>query len=101
MGTLAGQRVSVFPLISCNRCTLCQKKQYEMCRQYSYLGSRRDGEFVKYAAVLTENLVKLLDHVSFMEDVMMGPMAVAVHAMRRIAADWSLSTIPGTIGIKC
>ena len=36
--------VSVFPLIpSCNNCSSCKKKQYQLCEQYSYYGSRENG----------------------------------------------------------
>ena len=54
-----GQRVGIFPLIPCGECGLCRKKQYEMCRNYSYLGSRRNGGFAEYAAVPAWNLVLL------------------------------------------
>lgn len=77
-------RVGVFPLIPCNACTPCMKKQYEMCRNYSYLGSRRDGGFAEYVAVPKKNLIALPDNVSYEEAAMLEPMAVAVHAMRRI-----------------
>ena len=46
-----GGRVGVFPLIPCKECGPCRKKMYEMCRSYSYLGSRRDGGFAEYVAV--------------------------------------------------
>ncbi|MFR8118779.1 MAG: alcohol dehydrogenase catalytic domain-containing protein [Lachnospira sp.] len=36
------KRVGIFPLIPCHNCVACQKGQYELCRNYSYLGSRRD-----------------------------------------------------------
>lgn len=97
-----GQRVGVFPLIPCGNCVPCRKKQYEMCRNYSYLGSRRNGGFAEYAAVPEENLIKLPDSVTFEEAAMLEPMAVAVHAMRRIAPTAS-DTIAvcglGTIGL--
>lgn len=41
------QRVGIFPLIPCNNCAACQKRHYELCRSYSYLGSRRDGGFAE------------------------------------------------------
>ena len=53
-GRWLNKRVGVFPLIPCRECIPCQKKQYEMCRNYSYLGSRRDGGFAEYAAVPKE-----------------------------------------------
>lgn len=79
-----GKRVGVFPLIPCRSCKPCLQKKYEMCRKYSYLGSRRDGAFAQYVAVPEWNLLELPDGVSFEEAAMMEPMAVAVHAMRRV-----------------
>lgn len=79
-----GKRVGVFPLIPCGACAPCRNKQYEMCRHYSYLGSRRDGAFAEYVAVPEGNLIELPDSVSFESAAMLEPMAVAVHAMRRI-----------------
>ncbi len=80
-----GKWVGVFPLIPCGECLPCQKEQYEMCRHYSYLGSRCDGGFAEYAAVPEKNLISLPEGVSFEEAAMLEPMAVAVHAMRKIA----------------
>lgn len=79
-----GKRVGVFPLIPCKKCTPCRNKQYEMCRNYSYLGSRRDGAFAEYVSVPKWNLIELPQNVSFEEAAMLEPMAVAVHAMRRV-----------------
>ena len=79
-----GKRVGVFPLIPCRQCTPCKNKQYEMCRNYSYLGSRRDGAFAEYVSVPKWNLIDLPENVSFEEAAMLEPMAVAVHAMRRV-----------------
>lgn len=96
------QRVGVFPLIPCRTCAPCKKKQYEMCRNYSYLGSRRDGGFAEYVAVPEDNLIALPDNVTFEEAAMMEPMAVAVHAMRRAAPAVSDTVVIcglGTIGL--
>lgn len=79
----SGKRVGIFPLIPCGECVLCKKKLFEMCRDYSYLGSRRHGGFAEYAAVPEKNLIELPDNVSFEEAAMLEPMAVAVHSIRR------------------
>ena len=79
-----GQRVGVFPLIPCHVCPPCRAGAYEMCRKYSYLGSRRDGGFADYVAVPEKNLIALPEGVSFEEAAMLEPMSVAVHAMRKI-----------------
>lgn len=79
-----GKRYGVFPLIPCMECPQCQNAKYEMCEKYSYLGSRRDGGFAEFVSVPVGNLVALPETVSFEAAAMLEPMAVAVHAIRRI-----------------
>lgn len=78
------KRVGVFPLIPCKKCGPCQQGKYEMCRNYSYLGSRCNGGFAEYVCVPVWNLLPLPEEVSFEQAAMLEPMAVAVHAMRRV-----------------
>lgn len=85
------RRVGVFPLIPCRSCIPCINKQYEMCRNYNYLGSRSDGGFAEYVAVPLANLIELPDNVSFEAAAMLEPMAVAVHAMRKGTVDLGLA----------
>lgn len=97
-----GKRVGVFPLIPCGECLPCSRGQYEMCRHYSYLGSRRDGGFAEYVAVPEKNLIALPEEVSYEEAAMLEPMSVAVHAMRKIAPATEECTVIcglGTIGL--
>lgn len=96
------KRVGLFPLIPCKKCGPCQKKQYEMCKSYSYLGSREDGGYAEYITVPAENLVELPEQVSYEAAAMMEPMAVAVHAMRRMNVRPNESVVIcglGTIGL--
>lgn len=86
-----GRRVGIFPLIPCGECALCRKGQYEMCRNYDYLGSRRNGGFAEYVNVPAGNLIELPESVSFEEAAMLEPMAVAVHAIRKGTEDFGLS----------
>ena len=76
------KRVGIFPLIPCMKCAQCHSKKYEMCRDYSYLGSRTDGGFAEYVRVPTWNLINLPDTVSYEQAAMLEPMSVAVHAAR-------------------
>lgn len=99
---LLGQRVGVFPLIPCRACPPCRRRQYEMCRSYGYLGSRQDGGFAEYTAVPQENLIPIPDNVTFEDAAMIEPMAVAVHAMRRIGVNANDNVAicgVGTIGL--
>ncbi len=99
---LVGKRVGVFPLIPCRSCERCMAKHYEMCKNYDYLGSRRDGGFAEYVSVPLWNLVLLPDEISDEEAAMLEPMAVAVHAMRAFELDKNASIVIcglGTIGL--
>lgn len=96
------KRVGIFPLIPCRNCIACQKGQYELCRNYSYLGSRRDGGFAEYVAVPERNLIELPENVSYEEAAMLEPMAVACHALRRVnisSQDTVVVCGLGTIGM--
>lgn len=102
-----GRHVGVFPLIPCRKCGPCMDRHYEMCRDYDYLGSRCNGGFAEYVTVPEWNLIRLPENVSYEAAAMLEPMAVAVHAMRRVLGaggsvkgkDMSVAVIGlGTIG---
>lgn len=95
-----GKRAGIFPLIPCRECFVCKSGQYEMCRNYDYLGSRRDGGFAEYAAVPVWNLIELPKGMSMEAAAMFEPASVALHAVRRLnitpkdtAALYGLGTI--------
>ncbi|MBE5916397.1 MAG: galactitol-1-phosphate 5-dehydrogenase [Pseudobutyrivibrio ruminis] len=83
-GDWIGKSVGIFPLIPCKKCQCCIDKKYEMCKNYSYLGSRVDGGFAEYVAVPEWNLIELGSSVLMEQAAMMEPMAVAVHAIRQV-----------------
>lgn len=78
------KRVGVFPLIPCGACSQCKANRYELCRNYDYIGSRRDGAFAEYVTVPAANLIELPEGVLYDVAAMSEPMAVAVHAIRRV-----------------
>ncbi|NLG03774.1 MAG: galactitol-1-phosphate 5-dehydrogenase [Clostridia bacterium] len=97
-----GKRVGVFPLIPCRECENCRNEHYEMCDQYDYLGSRRNGGFAEYVAVPIWNLIELPDTVDFAEAAMLEPMAVALHAIRQLPLEKTKSLViygAGPIGL--
>lgn len=79
-----GRRVGVFPLIPCMVCSQCRASRYELCRNYDYIGSRRDGAFAEYVTTPAANLIEIPEGVSYETAAMSEPMAVAVHAIRRV-----------------
>lgn len=94
-----GKSVGIFPLIPCHKCIPCQNRQYELCRHYSYLGSRTNGGFAEYVAVPEENLIELPQNVTFEQAAMLEPMAVAVHAMRKAGDDKKLGKSVAVCGL--
>ncbi|HOT05058.1 MAG TPA: galactitol-1-phosphate 5-dehydrogenase [Atribacter sp.] len=78
-----GKRVTVFPLIPCYNCRLCQIGLYEMCENYGYIGSRRDGAFAEYVTVPVANCMDLPGKVSYESGAFSEPAAVTLHALRR------------------
>ncbi|MEM3754930.1 MAG: alcohol dehydrogenase catalytic domain-containing protein, partial [Candidatus Bathyarchaeia archaeon] len=45
---LIGMRATIYPLIPCNSCRWCKEGLYNLCNNYDYVGSRRDGAFAEY-----------------------------------------------------
>lgn len=96
------KKVGIFPLVPCRKCVACAKEAYEMCRNYNYLGSRCDGGFAEYVSVPVSNLIELPEKVTYEEAAMLEPMAVAVHAMRRVCIKETDNVVVcglGTIGM--
>lgn len=99
---LIGKHVGVFPLIPCRKCTSCQEKRYEMCTNYDYVGSRRNGGYAEFVAVPIWNLIELPDSLPFTSAAMLEPLAVGLHAakMAQIQPRQSVAVIgTGMIGI--
>jgi len=78
------EKVTVVPLIPCQRCRYCRIGDHHLCEQYSYLGSRRDGAFAEYVKVPAMNVVPLPKNVDFDLGAMTDPAAVALHAVRKL-----------------
>lgn len=79
-----GKRVGIFPLIPCKKCAACLDQRYEMCVDYDYLGSRRDGGFAEFVAVPVWNLMELPENMDMKEAAMLEPTSVALHGVRRL-----------------
>lgn len=91
-----GKRVGVFPLIPCGKCPQCKNKKYEMCDNYDYIGSRRDGGFAEYVAVPVWNLIELPQNISFKEAAMIEPLAVGLHAVKKVDVKGKRVAVVGT-----
>ncbi|MCD4830519.1 MAG: galactitol-1-phosphate 5-dehydrogenase [Anaerohalosphaeraceae bacterium] len=79
-----GDKVAVFPLMPCNKCQFCLSQDYIFCNDYDYYGSRRNGGFAEFIAVKSWNLFKLPDDMPLEQAVLLEPVAVAIHAARKM-----------------
>lgn len=98
-----GKKVGIFPLIPCRACPQCAEKYYEMCANYDYVGSRRDGGYAEYVAVPVWNLIELPESMSFTSAAMLEPLSVALHAIKigGVKKDDNVAIIgTGMIGIS-
>jgi NADPH:quinone reductase-like Zn-dependent oxidoreductase len=64
-GWRAGQRVVVFPGLSCGSCEYCLRGERTVCTRYGYLGAHRDGGYAELVKAPAANLLPLPEALSF------------------------------------
>ena len=63
-----GSRVMLQPGLSCGRCAACLSGRDNECPQYEVLGYRNhDGGYAELVTVPLQNLVKIPDHIDFIQ----------------------------------
>ncbi len=97
-----GDKVSVAPLKPCHQCEDCLSGNHALCKKYSFIGSREYGAWAEYVKSPGMNVVKLPDHLDFVEGAFLEPVTVALHGL--LLMDFKpLSTVAitgmGTIGL--
>lgn len=81
-GLEVGDKAVGAPLLPCFECNDCQRGWYSQCKNYSFIGSRRQGSFAEYIAVPAKNVVKFDKSISFEQAVFFEPSTVAFHGLR-------------------
>lgn len=81
-----GDRVAIYPGITCGKCEFCRRGIRVMCENGKTLGSSRQGlrhgAMCEYMLMPAENhLFKLADNVSFEEGALADPMGNCFHVM--------------------
>jgi (R,R)-butanediol dehydrogenase/meso-butanediol dehydrogenase/diacetyl reductase len=77
-----GDRVTVYPLLSCGVCYVCKMGIPHVCRDLKLLGIDTDGAFAEYVLASQDVVLKLPDHLPDVEGALIEPLAVCVHAAR-------------------
>ena len=78
---LIGKRAAGIPLVPCMNCIDCEKGNYSLCRNYSFIGSRRFGSFAQYVALPAENIFPFSEDTDFKTAAFFEPSTVAVHGL--------------------
>jgi len=76
-------RVTAYPLLPCYQCEFCESGMYNLCNNYSYIGSRENGSFAEYVKLPAENVLKLCNNVDYETGATTDPAAVALHGFRK------------------
>ncbi len=101
-GLYLGQRVTVYPLLSCGQCYACRMGQQHVCQRLRLLGIDADGGFAETMLAPVSALHPLPDQLPAPLGALVEPLAVAVHAVRLSrmrVGDNVLITGAGPIGV--
>lgn len=76
-----GDRVTVFPLISCGQCSACRSGHSHVCRTLKLYGIDADGGMAEFVRVPVSSLLKLPPSMPPLIGAVIEPFAVAVHGV--------------------
>jgi len=82
-GFIAGDRVTVEPVIACGSCYYCQRSEYHLCVNISFQYRNGQGAFSEYFYASENRTYKLPEGVSFEEGALIEPLSVALHAIKK------------------
>lgn len=83
-GFKKGDRVSVYNLMNCGKCSYCREGRDELCSNVAgQIGFTQDGGFAEYVAVPVGSLVSLPDEVPYTHGAVLACSGMtAMHAVR-------------------
>ena len=71
-GLKVGDRVLLYPGVTCGQCEFCVRGQEVLCTSMQLLGEHRDGTLAEYISVPARNLVPMPEGWSFEEAAALG-----------------------------
>jgi L-iditol 2-dehydrogenase len=80
-GLSVGDTVSGAPLLPCMACADCQRGDYSLCKNYSFIGSRKQGSFAELVALPEKNAVRYNPVIPYEQAAMFEPATVALHGL--------------------
>ncbi len=85
-GWCRGDRVAVYPQVTCGACPQCREGRDAICVRTQVLGMHRDGAFAEFLLIPARNLVRIPDGVPFAHAaIMTDAVATPFHAVTKRA----------------
>ncbi len=69
------------PLKPCMNCSNCQKGNYSLCKNYSFIGSREQGAFAEYVVIPEANAVVFDKSIPYEQGALFEPSTVGLHGV--------------------
>ena len=82
-----GDRVTIYPLISCGACHACTHGNAHVCRKLRLFGFDVDGGMAEFIKVPIASLMKLPTEMPANVGALIEPLAVAVHGVARTSLE--------------
>jgi len=87
-----GDRVAIAPNIGCGHCYLCLAGYNNLCDDYEAFGISLDGGFAEYMkitnkAIISGNLIKIPENLSFLEASINEPLSCVYNAYESLKTD--------------
>lgn len=83
-GLRVGQKVTIEPQVYCGHCYPCTHGKYNLCENLQVMGFQTIGTASEYFAVDAAKITPLPDSMTYDEGAMIEPLAVTVHACKRV-----------------
>ena len=83
-GIVVGQKVTLEPQVVCGKCHPCCHGKYNLCEKLKVMGFQTTGAASEYFVADAHHITVLPDDMGYDQGAMIEPLAVAVHAMKRI-----------------
>jgi (R,R)-butanediol dehydrogenase/meso-butanediol dehydrogenase/diacetyl reductase len=77
-----GDWVTVYPLLSCGECYVCQMGLPHVCKHLGLLGIDTDGAFAEYVLAPEHAILKLPDSLAGPLGALIEPLSVCIHSAR-------------------
>lgn len=77
-----GDAVTVYPLLSCGECYVCEMGLPHVCRDLKLLGIDTNGAFAEYVLADQNAVLRIPEQLSARVAALVEPLAVCIHAAR-------------------